>query len=61
MRDERVTKVEVLAAIRAGGTTDVRQVGAVVLETDGSFTVLGNTGDTEHSALASVKGYPVPE
>lgn len=37
---ERVTREEVLAAIRAKGMVTVSEVGAVVLETDGSFSVL---------------------
>jgi len=40
MRTERVTKEEVIAAIRAQGFAQVESVEAVVLETDGTFTVL---------------------
>lgn len=58
MRSERVTEDEVLAAIRAGGITKLDDVGAVVLETDGSFTVLSGNGETGRSALESVKGKP---
>lgn len=55
MHAERVTQVEVLAAIRAGNFSDIREVGAVVLETDGSFTVLKNTGSDALSTLQSVR------
>ncbi len=40
MRRERLTREELLAAIRSSGTADLDQVGAVVLETDGSISVL---------------------
>ncbi len=40
LRAERVVEAEVRAAIRAQGIASVQQVLAVVLETDGSFTVL---------------------
>lgn len=55
MRSERVTEAEVLAAIRAGGKVDLNDVGAVVLETDGSFTVLPRMASAERSVLTSVK------
>ncbi len=58
MRSERVTQSEILAAIRAGGQSDVGDVGAVVLETDGSFTVLSRDGSSNQSSLQSVKGKP---
>lgn len=40
LRRERVTEEEVLAAVRAQGFAKMDQVEAVVLETDGSFSVL---------------------
>ena len=40
LRDERVTADEVLAAIRSSGIGDQAMVAAVVLETDGSFSVI---------------------
>ncbi len=40
MKAHRVTEEEVRAAVRAQGITAMQNVGAVVLETDGSFTVL---------------------
>ena len=42
MRRERVLEIEVLQAIRSSGT-DFDQVEAVVLETDGTFSVLTST------------------
>lgn len=46
MRAERVTAEEVLAAVRAQGIADLDSVDAVVLETDGSFSVVaGGRGE----------------
>ena len=55
MRRERVTEEEILAALRAQGHGAVETVDAVVLETDGSFSVLRQAGSG--SALANVDGY----
>jgi uncharacterized membrane protein YcaP (DUF421 family) len=43
LKDERVTREEVLAAIRQAGLPRLQDVGAVVLETDGSVSVLPGT------------------
>ena len=40
MRDQRVTHDEILAALRSSGAAEVGQVAAVVLETDGSLSVI---------------------
>lgn len=55
LRRERVTREEVLAAIRGSGAATIEEVSAVVLETDGSLSVVSK-GDTPQafSALASV-------
>lgn len=42
LKEQRVTEGEVLAAIRSQGIGDMTKVGAVVLETDGSFSVIKN-------------------
>ncbi|GHC16538.1 DUF421 domain-containing protein [Kushneria pakistanensis] len=55
MQRERVVKAEILAAIREKGMADVEQVYAVVLETDGAFSVIGNAGEHD-SALEGVEG-----
>jgi uncharacterized membrane protein YcaP (DUF421 family) len=52
LREERVTEEEVWAAVRAQGTGSLGEVDAVVLETDGSFSVLKQVGDG--TALANV-------
>lgn len=49
--DERVAREEVLAAIRASGQRSLGAVHAVVLETDGSFSVVH--GDGENSDVLS--------
>jgi uncharacterized membrane protein YcaP (DUF421 family) len=40
MRSQRVTRDEILAALRSSGFSDLAQAGAVVLETDGSISVI---------------------
>jgi uncharacterized membrane protein YcaP (DUF421 family) len=44
LRRQRVTESEVQAAVRQQGCRDLSQVAAVVLETDGSLTVLKPAG-----------------
>jgi uncharacterized membrane protein YcaP (DUF421 family) len=56
MRSERVTESEVRAAIRAEGGATLEDVAAVVLETDGSFTVVKELGGGERSVLENVEG-----
>lgn len=41
LRDERVAEEELLAAARSSGYRDLGQVETVVLETDGTFSVVG--------------------
>ena len=58
MRRERVLKEEVLAAIRQDGNVALSQVKSVVLETDGSFSVLGRSeNDVSNCTLENVKNY----
>lgn len=54
MRRERVTEGELLAAIRSEGIADLAEVEAVVLETDGSFSVLGKSAHHKASTLSNV-------
>lgn len=51
---ERITRAEVLAALRQAGITRVEDAGAVVIETDGSLSVLPRT-DGPASTLEGVK------
>lgn len=45
LKRERVSPPEIYAAIRADGHAELSAVSAVVLETDGSFTVLSSSKD----------------
>lgn len=58
MRHQRVTEGEVLAALRENGMAALEDAEAVILETDGSFSVIKKLKDSSNSALADVKGYP---
>jgi uncharacterized membrane protein YcaP (DUF421 family) len=56
LRRARVTEGEVRAAIRSAGVCDVRAVTAVVLETDGSFSVVHRgDGTAPSSSLEGVQ------
>ena len=57
MRTCRVTHDEIRAAIRAGGHLDLSAVGAVVFETDASFSVIDDAGAAARSTLEDVKGF----
>lgn len=57
LRQERVTESEIQAALRGQGVAALEDVEAVVLETDGSFSVIRQAGRSA-SALAGVRGYP---
>lgn len=52
---ERVAVGEVLAAIRNSGQSGLSEIGAVVLETDGTFSVIPKLGDC--SAMRDVQGF----
>ena len=49
MRSQRITRDEVMAALRSSGATDAARVAAVILETDGTISV---TGSADHDADA---------
>jgi len=57
MIDKRVAKGEVLAAIRVNGSASVEDIDAVVLETDGTFSVVENLTVESASAFRDVKGF----
>lgn len=59
MRRARVTEDEVRAAVREAGIPTLARVGAVVMETDGSISVVERSDEGQDaSALAQVQGYP---
>ena len=63
LRRERVTQYEVLAALRASGKATLSSAHAVVLETDGSFSVLEPPDSGAGEALRHVRwpsGVPGP-
>jgi uncharacterized membrane protein YcaP (DUF421 family) len=57
LRSQRVTESEVRAAVRDAGIAAIEDVGAVVLETDGSFSVMRKTESKLSSALADVPNF----
>lgn len=61
MRNQRVSKGEVLAALRTNGLAALEEAEAVILETDGSFSVIKKIKRASASALIDVKGYPKQE
>lgn len=56
LRVERVTDSEIHFAIRASGYGDLSKVAAVVLETDGSFSVVAVADAGDRSTLCSLSG-----
>ena len=56
LRRERVTRQEVLAATRSSGARTLGEVAAVVLETDGSFSVVMRPDEVDgESTLAGLR------
>ena len=57
MKSERIAEGEILAALRANGVSAIEDADAVVLETDGSFSVISNIDDSSGSALKDVRQF----
>jgi uncharacterized membrane protein YcaP (DUF421 family) len=57
LRRERVTREEIEAALRSQGIAAFEAVDAVVLETDGSFSVLRRVGPAQDGAFVNVIGW----
>lgn len=58
MRRQRVAKGEIIAAIRTSSIGSIERVKAVVLESDGRFSVIENSeSDDGNSALQDVEGF----
>jgi uncharacterized membrane protein YcaP (DUF421 family) len=55
LRRARVTESEVRAAARVAGVADMTVIDAIVLETDGSFSVIKGRVEPEKSSLAGVR------
>lgn len=62
MRQARVVDEELRAVLRGAGISDVRDASAVILESDGSFSIIRKDGDAGRSTLVDVtrvSGQPV--
>ena len=57
LKSERLTRGEVRAAVRGSGAASMQRVQAVVLETDGSISVVKSEGVSDNSALEDVRGW----
>jgi uncharacterized membrane protein YcaP (DUF421 family) len=56
MRSQRITRDEIMAALRSNGVPDAADVAAVVLETDGTMAVFkGADQDVRDPTLATVR------
>jgi uncharacterized membrane protein YcaP (DUF421 family) len=53
----RVDETDVRAAVRGKGFAGLEEVGAVVLEPDGRFSVIQDLGGTSKSAMVDVSGF----
>lgn len=56
LRQARVTKEEVRSAVRSSGVGQLSAVEAVVLETDGSLSVVKRSEEGDGSSLSGVRG-----
>ncbi len=61
MKRSRITKDEVLSAIRSAGSEDIVQIGAVVLETDGSCSVVSQGIESRYSSVNDVQPQAILE
>ena len=55
LKRERVAEGEVLAALRTNGVSAIEDADAVILETDGSFSVITNIDESSASALKDIR------
>lgn len=58
MKNERIAKSEILAAIRQSGVQHINDVYAVVLETNADFSVIEKCDDNPPQILTGVEGLP---
>lgn len=58
MQRERISRKEILAAIRKAGMTDLSQVGWITLENDASFSIIAREkGGADLSGLAQIPNF----
>lgn len=55
MRQERVTKDEMLAVMRQNSVANIEEAEAVVMETDGTLSVIRQSDKNDTSVLQNVK------
>lgn len=55
LREERLQKEEIVQAMRSQGHSMLSEVEAVVLETDGSLSVVSNSSQAEVSTLCGIE------
>lgn len=55
MKKERISKDEIFAIVRERGFSDLEKIDAVVLETDGSLTVIKEVKDIDTPTMSQVK------
>jgi uncharacterized membrane protein YcaP (DUF421 family) len=58
LKKERITEAELLSAIRSHGHMSIRDVQAVVLEPDGTFSAIPKQREVDASAMRTVAGFP---
>jgi uncharacterized membrane protein YcaP (DUF421 family) len=56
LKKERVTKSEIRAAIREKGISDMENVFMVILETDGTFSIINEAPKTSNTTLVDISG-----
>jgi len=54
MKRQRVGEAEIRTAIWAAGSAAIEEIEAIVLETDGSLSVIKKSPDGSHSALKDI-------
>ena len=57
MKKERIAEGEIFAALRNSGVSAIEDADAVILETDGSFSIIKNIDDSSASALKDVREF----
>jgi uncharacterized membrane protein YcaP (DUF421 family) len=60
MQHQRVDEADVRAAVRSKGYAGLEQVAAVVLEPDGTFSVISDLANSSRSAMVDVAGFAAP-
>lgn len=58
LRKHRVTRDEILQIARSNGNADLNEIDAIVIETNGKFSVLKKSITTQGSSLENVVGIP---